>query len=84
MKTVGNGNVKKEKWSTGAAATVIAAAFALFVGVFIFYSSSSDEEAQVTQINIPLAPGNELPIAPIIPPASPPITMPSDNPPVGQ
>ncbi len=75
---------KKENWSTGAAATVVAAALALFVGVFIFFSNkySSSEETQVTQI--PLAPGNELPIAPIMPPASPPITTPSDNPPVNQ
>ena len=84
MQAVGNGKVKKEIWSMGAAATVIAVAVALFVGVFIFYSNSRDEDGQVTQINIPLAPGNELPIAPILPPASPPVTTPSDNPPVGQ
>jgi hypothetical protein len=84
MKTVGNGEVKKEIWSMGAAVTVIAAALALLVGVFIFYSNSSDEEAQVTQINIPLAPGNELPIAPITPPASPLVTPPYDNPAISQ
>ena len=68
----------------GAAATVVAAALALFVGVFIFFSGkySDNEKTQVTQI--PLAPGNELPIAPILPPASPPITTPSNDPPVSQ
>ena len=77
---------KKERWSTGAAATVVAAAFALFVGVFIFFSNKygGAEETQVTQNSIPLAPGNELPIAPITPPASPPVTTPSDAPPVSQ
>jgi len=74
----------KEKWSMGEAATVVAATLALFVGVFIFFSNkfSGNEETQVTQI--PLAPGNELPIAPIMPPASAPITTPSNNPPVIQ
>ena len=76
----------KEKWTTGTVATVIAVALALFVGVFIFFSNKygGSEETQVTQNSIPLAPGNELPIAPIMPPASPPITTPSDNPPVSQ
>ena len=75
-----------KKWSTSAAAMVGAAALALFVGVFIFLSNrySGSEETEVTQYNIPLAPENELPSAPIIPPASPPIRTPSDNPPVGQ
>jgi hypothetical protein len=75
---------RKEKWSTGTVATVVAAALALFVGVFIFYSNKYSGADQVTQINIPLAPGNELPIAPITPPASPPIATPSDNQPVNQ
>jgi hypothetical protein len=77
-------NYKKERWSMGAAAMVVAAALALSVGVFIFFSNkySGNEETQVTQI--PLAPGNELPIAPITPPASPPVTTPYNNPPVSQ
>lgn len=77
---------KKEKWSIGAAATVVGVALALFVGVFIFFSNkySGSEETQVTQNGMPLEPGNELPIAPITPPVSPPVTTPYDNPPVSQ
>ena len=77
---------KNEKWSIGAAATVVGAALVLFMGVFIFFSKKygGSEETQVTQNNIPLAPGNELPIAPILPPASPPVTPPYDNPSISQ
>ena len=79
-------NSEKEKFSTGAAAAVVAAAFALFVGVFLYFSNKygGSEEVQVTQNSTILAPGNELPIAPITPPASPAITPPSDTPPVSQ
>ncbi len=80
-------NSEKEKLGTGAAAAIVAAALALFVGVFLFFSNkySETEEAQVTQNSTTLAPpGNELPIAPITPPTSPPIAAPSDTPPITQ
>jgi len=80
-------NSEKEKLGTGAAAAIVVAALALFVGVFLFFSNkySETEEAQVTQNSTTLAPpGNELPIAPITPPASPPIATPSDTPPITQ
>lgn len=80
-------NSEKEKLGTGAAAAIVAAALALFVGVFLYFSNTygESEEAQVTQNSITLAPsGNELPIAPITPPASPPITTPSGIPPITQ
>jgi hypothetical protein len=80
-------NSEKEKLGTGAAVAIVASALALFVGVFLFFSNTygETEEAQVTQNNTTLAPpGNEFPIAPITPPASPPIAMPSDTPPVSQ
>jgi hypothetical protein len=79
-------NSEKEKLGTGAAAAIVAA-LVLFVGVFLFFSNKygGTEETQVTQNNTTLAPpGNELPIAPITPPASPPIATPSDTPPVRQ
>ncbi len=80
-------NSEKEKWRTGAAAAIAAAALALFVDVFLFFSNTcgETEEAQVSQNTITLAPpGNELPIAPITPPASPPIATPSGIPPITQ
>ena len=80
-------NSEKEKWRTGAAAAIVSAALALFVGVFLYFSNTygETEEAQVTQNSTTLAPpGNELPIAPITPPASPPIAMPSGTPPITQ
>ena len=80
-------NFEKEKLRTGAAAAIVAAALVLFVGVFLYFSNTygETEEAQVTQNSTTLAPpGNELPIAPITPPASPPIAMPSNTQPVSQ
>jgi hypothetical protein len=80
-------NSEKEKWRTVAAAAIVAAALALFVGVFLFFSNTygETEEAQVTQNSTTLAPpGNELPIAPITPPAAPPIATPSGTPPITQ
>ena len=73
--------------STGAAAAFVGAALALFVGVFLFVSNEygGPEEIQVTQNNTPVAPpSNELPIAPLTPPASAPIATPSETPPVSQ
>ena len=78
---------EKEKLSTGAAVAIVAAALALFVGVFLFVSNQygGGEETQVAQHNTTLAlPGQELPIAPVTPPASPSITPPSDAPPITQ
>ena len=67
----------------GAAATVVAAAFALFVGVFLYFSNKyGNEDLQVSQNITTAAPGNELPVAPLTPPGSPP--TPSDTPPVNQ
>ena len=64
----------------------VGAALALFVGVFLFVSNEygGREEIQVTQNNTLLAPGNELPIAPVTPPASPPVNTPADTPPISQ
>jgi hypothetical protein len=60
---------------------------ALFVGVFLFFSNfyGGAQETQVTQNNTNLAePANELPVAPLTPPATPSVTPPSDTPPVIQ
>jgi uncharacterized protein HemX len=79
---------EKEKLGTGAAVAIVAAALALFVGVFLFVSNQygGGEETQVAQHNnTTLAlPGQELPIAPVTPPASPSITPPSNAPPITQ
>ena len=77
---------KKEKLSTEAGIVIVGAALALFVGVFLFFSSWYDEgqPTQVTQNSTGLGPGNELPIAPPAPPAAPSVTPPSDTPPVTQ
>ncbi len=71
---------KKEKLSTESAIVIVGAALALFVGVFLFFSSWYDEDqnTQVTQNSTDLGPGNELPIAPLTPPAAPPASTPSD------
>ncbi|HUQ36910.1 MAG TPA: hypothetical protein VM144_11095 [Aestuariivirga sp.] len=78
---------EKEKLGTGAAVVIVAAALALFVGVFLFVSNQygGGDEAQLAQHDTTVGlPGNELPIAPIMPPASPAITPPSDVPPITQ
>ena len=78
---------KREDLSTGVAVVIVGAALALFVGVFLFFSNFYGEaqETQVTQNNPSLAePANELPIAPLTPPAAPSVTPPSDTPPVTQ
>jgi len=78
---------EKEKLSTEAAVVIVAAALALFVGVFLFVSNQygGTEPAQVAQHDTtPAQPGNELPIAPLTPPAAPSVTPPSDTPPVTQ
>ena len=78
---------EKEKLSTGAAVVMVGAALALFVGVFLFFSNwyGGAQETQVTQNSTTLAqPRNELPVAPLTPPAAPAITPPSDTPPVTQ
>lgn len=78
---------KKEKLSTEAAVVIVGAALALFVGVFLFVSNEygGAQEAQVAQHDItPARPANELPIAPLAPPAAPSVTPPSDTPPVTQ
>ena len=72
---------EKEILSTGAAAVIVAAALALFVGVFIFVSNQygGTGPATVAQHDTtPAQPGNELPLAP------PSVTPPSDTPPVTQ
>ena len=60
--------------STGAAAVIIAAAVALFVGVFLFFGNKYDAEyQQVTQNSTALpAPGNEVPAAPKLIPSEVP------------
>ena len=78
---------KREDMSTGAALVIVGAALALFVGVFLFFSNfyGGAEEMQVTQNNTSLAePANELPVAPLTPPAAPSVAQPSDTPPVTQ
>ena len=78
---------EKEKLSTEAAVVIVAAAVALFVGVFLFVSNQygGTEPAQVAQHDTtPAPPVNELPIAPLTPPAAPSVTPPSDTPPVTQ
>ena len=78
---------RKEKLSTGAAAVIVGAALALFVGVFLPVSNQygGSQEAQVAQHDTaPAQPGNELPIAPLTPPAAPSVTPPADTPPVTQ
>ena len=59
----------RKDMSTGAAVAIIAAAVALFVGVFLFFRNKyGTEYQQVTQNSGALpAPGNEVPAAP--PPA---------------
>ena len=78
---------EKEKLSTEAAVVIVGAALVLFVGVFLFVSNQygGTEPAQVAQHDTtPAQPGNELPIAPLTPPAAPSVTPPSDAPPVTQ
>lgn len=78
---------KKEPLSTEAAVVIVGAALVLFVGVFLFVSNQygGTQEAQVAQHDTtPARPGNELPIAPVTPPAVPSVTPPSDTPPVIQ
>ena len=78
---------EEEKLSTEAAVVIVAAALALFVGMFLFVSNQygGTEPAQVAQYDTtPAQPGNELPIAPLTPPAAPSVTPPSDMPPVTQ
>ena len=58
---------------------IVGATLALFVGVFLFVSNQygGTEEAQVAQHDTTLAqPDNELPIAPLTPPAAPSVTPP--------
>jgi hypothetical protein len=76
---------KKEKLSTEAAVVIVGAALALFVGVFLVVSNQygGTQEAQVAQQDTtPALPGNELPIAPLTPPAAPSATPPTDTPPI--
>jgi hypothetical protein len=74
---------KKEKLSTEAALVIVGAALALFVGVFLFVSNEyggGTQETQVAQHEItPAQPGNELPVAPLTPPAAPSVSPPSDT-----
>ena len=71
---------KRENLSTEAAIVIVGAALALFVGVFLFVSNeygSGAQETQVAQHDIaPAQPGNELPVAPLTPPATPSVTPP--------
>jgi hypothetical protein len=72
---------------TAAAVAIVAAALALFVGVFLFFSNlyGGAGETQVTENITGLAERvNELPVAPLTPPAPPAITPPADTPPVTQ
>jgi hypothetical protein len=76
---------EKEILSTGAAIAIVAAFLALFVGVFLFVSNQygGTGTAEVAQHDTrPGQPGNELPLAPLTPPAPPSVTPPSDTPPV--
>lgn len=70
---------EKEILSMEAAVVIIAAFLALFVGVFLFVANQygATEEAQVAQHDTTPAPsGNELPIAPLMPPSdAPPVTQ---------
>lgn len=78
---------EKEKLSTEAAVVIVGAALALFVGVFLFVANQygGPQEAQVAQHDTtPAQPANELPIAPVTPPAAPSVTPPSDTPRVTQ
>jgi hypothetical protein len=71
---------KKERLSTEAAIVIVGAALALFVGVFLVVSNQygGTQETQVAQQDTtPTLPANELPIAPLPPPAAPPVTPPS-------
>lgn len=70
---------EKENLSTEAAIVIVAAALAMFVGVFLFVSNQfgETEQAQVAQHDTtPAQPGSELPIAPLTPPAPPSVTPP--------
>lgn len=78
---------QKERLSTEAAIVIVGATLALFVGVFLVVSNEYGgiQEAQVAQQDTtPVLPPNELPIAPLPPPAAPPITPPSGTPRVTQ
>lgn len=78
---------EKENLSTGAAVAIVVAFLALFVGVFLFVSNQygGTDTATVAQHDTaPPLPGNELPLAPLTPPAPPSVTPPSDTPPVTQ
>jgi hypothetical protein len=77
---------KNDPLSTEAAVVIVGAALALFVGVFLFVANQygGPQEAQVAQHATMPAPGNELPIAPVTPPAAPSVTPPTDTPPVTQ
>lgn len=78
---------EKEKLSTEAAVVIVGAALAVFVGVFLFVANQygGTQETEVAQHDtVPAQPGNELPIAPVTPPAAPSVTPPSDTPPVTQ
>jgi hypothetical protein len=63
--------------STGLAATIIIAAVALFVGVFLFFGNKyGTEYQQVTQnSDARSAPGNEVPAAPAPAPSRNPTNL---------
>jgi hypothetical protein len=70
---------KKENLSTEAAVVIVGAALALFVGVFLFVANQygGSQETQVAQHETtPAHPANELPVAPVTPPAAPSVTPP--------
>ena len=65
-------SLETENLSMGAAAVIVGAALALFVGMFILVANQygGSQEAQVAQHDTtPGSPANELPIAPLAPPA---------------
>ena len=87
MKTVGNGKVLRRKNGALVRLQWWSVRPLPYSWVFLFSFQTNTAEPKKRRLRktaYRCAPGNELPIAPITPPASPPITTPSDNPPVSQ